>query len=331
MKLIVTIDTEEDNWSDWAGESSSAASIERIPRLQELFDRFAVRPTYLVTHAVACATVASTILRRIEERGACEIGAHCHPWNTPPVEEPRTAAHTMMCNLDAGLLDRKVESLTSKLESVFGRRPSSFRAGRWGYGPRVARAVRQAGYEVDSSVSPYVDWSEEHGPDYSRVPLRSCFLPGELFGGDPGMEPIEIPATVGFLQPDFETASRVLARITSGSWRRLRLYGLLYRLRLLNRVWLSPENQTVREMVALTHTAAARGLPHVNLTFHSSTLQAGLTPFVRSESDERAFLGRIGSYLEFATTAGLASMTLTEAGRRCGSGNGRIPIDASCR
>jgi len=313
MRLIVTIDTEEDNWDDYGADRPAVSNVDRIEALQELLDSFGVRPTYLVTYPVARSPAASGILRRILDRGGCEIGAHCHPWSTPPFEERRTERNSMLCNLEPTLQARKIETLTRVIEDSFSRRPTSFRAGRWAYSRGVAAAVASAGYVVDTSVAPYVDWSEMHGPDFSDVALRSWFRPGELFGGPADSEPIEIPATVGFLQKNFEVARRLHRRLTRGPIRRLRLYGVLYRMRLLNRVWLSPEFQSSREMIALTRVAARNGMRHVNLVFHSSTLQAGLTPFVRTKDDERVFWQRIREYSSFARREGLSPILLTDA------------------
>ena len=53
MKLIVTIDAEEDNWGEYWLAQYSVQNIENIPELQEIFDRFNVKPTYLVNYPVA--------------------------------------------------------------------------------------------------------------------------------------------------------------------------------------------------------------------------------------------------------------------------------------
>ena len=53
MKLVVTIDTEEDNWGSLRLTHYSFDNIARIPALQEMFDRFNVKPTYLMTYPVA--------------------------------------------------------------------------------------------------------------------------------------------------------------------------------------------------------------------------------------------------------------------------------------
>lgn len=49
MKLAITIDTEEDNWGSYNTTQYTTKNIERISKLQEVFDQFNVVPTYLVS------------------------------------------------------------------------------------------------------------------------------------------------------------------------------------------------------------------------------------------------------------------------------------------
>ena len=108
MKLVITVDTEEDNWGDYRPTGWTLENIARLPALQRLFDDFNAQPTYLITYPVATDENAAAILGELLQAGTCEIGAHCHPWNTPPFEEPNTTVNTMLCNLDEHLQgDRK--------------------------------------------------------------------------------------------------------------------------------------------------------------------------------------------------------------------------------
>ncbi len=314
MKLIVTIDTEEDNWANFDAGNFTVDNIEEIPGLQEIFDEFSVRPTYLITYPVATAQRSAGVFKKILKRDGCEIGSHLHPWNTPPMEETPSPRHSMLCNLPEELQLKKVKTLTETLEQVFGKRPVSFRAGRWGYSENVARTLVAADYLVDTSVAPYVDWSSEHGPNFTDVPLQPYWHRiDEVFPGGSTDELIEIPATVGFLQSDFAEAHRRHRAIVNSPLRRLKLYGVAYKLNLLNKIWLSPENHSAYEMTRLTKRLMEKQFPYVNLTFHSPTLRRGLTPFVSTANDERRFLDRIRRYLEFAATTGLKSIGLAEA------------------
>jgi hypothetical protein len=56
-----------------------------------------------------------------------------------------------------------MENLHKAFVARFGVTPVSFRAGRWAFGPAVARSIQDLGYRVDSSVIPLVDWSVYEG------------------------------------------------------------------------------------------------------------------------------------------------------------------------
>lgn len=113
MYFTVTIDTEEDNWGEYDRESYSIENIRRIPRLQQIFDDRGVRPTYLITHPVASSRLGVDTLAHLQDEGRCEVGTHPHPWNTPPLEEPRTPRNSYINNLDSDLQFRRSEPYTS--------------------------------------------------------------------------------------------------------------------------------------------------------------------------------------------------------------------------
>jgi len=170
MKLIITIDTEEDGWEDYNPTGNTVSNISQIPLLQELFDEFNVKPTYLITHPVATDEKAVSILKGIMETGRCEIGSHCHPWNTPPFEEDNNGKNSMLCNLPSELQYKKMSSLHNTITENFGIEPVSFRSGRWGYGRDVAANLQRLGYRIDTSIIAYTDWTDSHGPDFSEIP-----------------------------------------------------------------------------------------------------------------------------------------------------------------
>src|SRR5438132_1454724 len=129
-------------------------NVRQLPRLDRLFERLAVRPTYFTTYQVAIQPWAVRILQETQARGTAEIGAHLHPWNTPPFEEAFVPRNTMLVNLPARLQAAKLDTLTDTLCAGMGRRPLAFRAGRWAFGPSTAAALLTRGYRVDSSVTP---------------------------------------------------------------------------------------------------------------------------------------------------------------------------------
>jgi len=313
MKLVITIDVEEDNWSRYSATDNPVSNVERLVGLQALFDRYGARPTYLLSYPVATTPESVTILKRLSAEGRCELGMHCHPWNTPPFDEEITDVHSMLCNLPDALVERKLTVLHDTICKNFGCSPVSFRAGRWGFGPAVARTLCKLGYRVDTSVSPYEDWRIYHGPDYSgfqlhpyRFEAENISLPmesGTLF---------EVPTSVGFLQEDFDRCRSWMPRLDNGVCRMLHLKGILGRLRVLNKVWLSPELSEAGAMIELIDRLCEKQLPVLNMSFHSTSLKAGLAPFVTFPEEEADFLKRIEAVLAHARNSNFEFLTLDE-------------------
>src|SRR5262245_14766296 len=91
--LLVVIDTEEEfDWSKPFDRGSTGVTHMRsIGRLQEVFDEFGVRPVYVVDFPIASQEESAAPLRELQRSRRCEIGAHLHPWVSPPFEEPVNA------------------------------------------------------------------------------------------------------------------------------------------------------------------------------------------------------------------------------------------------
>jgi len=313
MKLIITIDTEEDNWGCYSPTGHTLENIERIPRLQALFDEFSVKPTYLITYPVATDNRSASILRSILETGRCEIGAHCHPWNTPPIEEEMGRVNSMLCNLPLDLQYRKLSCLDRTIQERLGTKPVSFRAGRWGYNQGVASNLKRLGYEVDTSITPYTSWTKDNGPDFSDMSPRSYpFNPESIRDIEPHGPLIEIPATIGYLQKNFATCSSISKTLGRRPMRYLRLNGILSRLRLITKVWLSPEVTDGEGMIRLAKRMWRNNYAVINMFFHSPSLKAGLSPFVKSPQEETQFLARIREFLKYAHDAGMEPATLSD-------------------
>ena len=313
MKLIVTIDTEEDNWGNYSPTDYSLRNIDRLPALQALFNQYAVRPTYLITYPVATTEKTVRILSDLLKEGNCEIGTHCHPWNTPPYEEQCSEQNSMLSNLPEDLQYRKLRFLHNSIKQNFGIDAISFRAGRWGFSQEVAKNIVRLGYKVDTSVTPYTDWRVYGGVDYSNSSPQPYRMKWEDISDSFDCDLIELPASVGYLQKNFSMCNRVLESLRQAPLCKLRLIGLLHKLRLVNKVGLSPELADSRNMIQLAQRLIKNRYEILNMFFHSPSLQSGLTPFVRTAADEKRFLQTIQEFLVYARDSGIESITLSES------------------
>ncbi|MCP3178141.1 polysaccharide deacetylase family protein [Desulfuromonas sp. KJ2020] len=316
MKLFITIDTEEDNWANYSRTDNPVENIRKIVELQALFDRYGARPTYLVSYPVATNPESVSILRRILEQRKCEIGAHCHPWNTPPFEEELNDFNTMLCNLPEPLILKKLTTLHEAIVKNFGVTPVSFRAGRWGFSSGVARSLAKLNYRVDTSVSPYIDWSEYDGPDFSNFsPAPYRFDPDDIGTPNPGGALMQMPATVAFLQRDFESCRQFSKTLETSLGKKLRLKGIYHCLGLLNKAWFSPEVSDHKTLIKLVYRMKMEGFPCMNMSFHSTTLKIGLSPFVKNKYEERKFYFKIEKLLSYINNKNIEIVLLKNIGK----------------
>lgn len=290
--LIVVIDTEEE--FDWDApfdcNSRSTTNILFQPLAQEIMDRHGIVPMYVVDYPVADTPEAVSILRTMAVSGRCEIGAHLHPWVTPPHQEVINTYNSFPGNLPPALERKKLARLTARIEDAFGQRPTVYKAGRYGLGPATFATLLELGYRVDASVVPHTDFSDANGPDFTSF-FAGPFAPVE------GL--IELPLSVHFTGALAGAGPKLYPYMVAHSAAGLRLPGLTARLGLLERLRLSPEGHSLKDMKRQTRTALARGERYFMLTYHSSTLLPGGTPYVRSVADREEFLHALESYFEF--------------------------------
>lgn len=290
--LIVVVDTEED--FDWGAEprreNTRVDSIGFIHRVQSIFDDYGIRPCYVVDYPVVDDVSSAGVLKEIHESDRCEIGAHLHPWVTPPYVERLSRRNMYPGNLDPTVEFGKLSRLASRVEEVFGRRPTCYKAGRYGFGPATAGALEELGFEVDLSICPAFDHASDGGPDYSRELARPFW-----FGRTGGL--LEIPLTSGFVGW-VGPARRKLYNIGS-RLERLKVPGILSKLGAVDRLVLSPEGFSHSDHRKLSKVLLDEGVRIFTWSFHSPSVVPGNTPYVRSTAELSRFLDSFRQYFDF--------------------------------
>lgn len=310
--LIVLVNAEEE--FDWdAGfdrRATSVSAMADVEQAQRIFDEYGIRPTYVVDYPVATQPAGAAPLRAIAQSGRACIGAHLHPWVTPPHDEALGAANSFPGNLPPELEAAKLRATVEAIERGVGVRPRVYQAGRYGIGPNTPELLRQEGFLVDLSVSPPYDYSAEGGPDFSSQGCEPFWLEaprgsngtaatGAGGAGSAGEPLLAVPlagAWVGFAG-GASRALHALASAPSLQW--ARLPGLLSRAGAVSRLRLSPEGFDHADHVRLTCDLLARGVRTFVYSFHAPSLKPGCTQYVRNDDDLRAFLDRMRRYFDF--------------------------------
>lgn len=292
--LSVVVHTEEE--FEWSRDvSRSAISVEHmhhIDRAQDIFDAFGIVPNYVIDYPIASQPLGYEILRRYQDDGRALIGAHLHPWVSPPLTESLTRANTYPGNLPQELEYEKLRVLTETITENFGKRPLTYLAGRYGNGPNSAAILEELGYEVDISVAPPIDYGADGGPDYSGFSAEPFWFGTQRrLLGLPGAG-----CYAGWLKGAGTPFYRLL---THPSLRWARLPGIASRLRAFERIRLSPEDYTLPEMQRMTRSMLDDGQRIFVFSFHSPSVHPGYTPYVRDEAGLRQFLDKTRGYFEW--------------------------------
>ncbi|OHA59651.1 MAG: hypothetical protein A2589_02220 [Candidatus Vogelbacteria bacterium RIFOXYD1_FULL_46_19] len=306
-KFIITVDTEADNqWARPSGEKVD--NIYLLPRFQELCQRFGLPPTYLVTYEVAADSRSVSLLRSFQDEGA-EIGAHLHPWTTPPFildRDYERIAHRFPHELSDSELKDKVAALTQIVAKNFGQ-PVSFRAGRWGFDDRVAKEIVRQGYLIDCSVTPKISWrttrgdpNKEGGPDYSRESLYPYDREGIL----------EVPLTVvstNLLIKENGLFLKLYNQWLEGFIKRV-FNKLIFRIRPLR---IFPET-TKRDLESIVKSAIHNKLPVIQFMIHSSELMPGGSKYAKTTDDVDRTYQKLEDLFSFVVEKGIEGVTLKE-------------------
>lgn len=175
-RLIVSIDTEIDADPYWRISTPPAfTSITKgVPDVfTPLFERYGVRPTYLLSPEIIEDEECVEVLKRLGPE--VELGTHLH---AEFIEPERSLFTHNMAGKHHNALQRqyepqvereKLRNLTKAFERAFGYKPLSHRAGRFGRSEHTLGFLAGLGYKVDSSVTPGVLWELEEGRlDYRK-------------------------------------------------------------------------------------------------------------------------------------------------------------------
>lgn len=320
VSVVVTIDTEGDD--EWTfHRSPTLENIVAMREFEAMIERVGAKSTYLVTEKVAADPASVGVLGEIQARGTCEIGAHCHAWNNPPIDEAREGEGQYFLNeLDEATQFAKLEVLTDRIESSFGVRPTTFRAGRFGANEATMRSLQKLGYLVDSSVTPGINWQKTPGmpggpggPNYVGAPYTHYRMSGSDMCSEGPDGLIQIPVTV------------VRNKQLPAAWERalgqFGPTGLVSRIAgkagLGNLVWFRPTFHSTDEMLVSAREALGRGARVLNMMLHSSEVLPGGSPYLRTKEEVSAFLGRTEETLEAVMNQWQAvPRTLAECGDR---------------
>lgn len=272
-RFLICADAEEE--FDWSGPFSrrhvKTTAARALPAATQRFQAMGVQPVYLCDYPMIDTDRSAEINRGLVEDGLCAVGAQLHPWVTPPFDEALTPRNSFASNLPHTLEEAKLIHLTRRLTDQLGCRPLLYRAGRYGIRAASFPILARLGYRLDLSVRSHFDYRAQGGPNFRGLPLHPWATGDDI---------ICLPLTTGWTGP--------LRRLHP--LHRLRmLRGPLSRLRLLQRVPMTPEGTPLRSALEAIARLDADEVRVFHLSFHTPSLVPGHTPYVRTTEDLRVF------------------------------------------
>jgi hypothetical protein len=303
QRVLLTVDTEEE--FDWTAPFSrdrhGLEHVAAIPRFQTFCEEIGAHPVYLVDWPIATDARAVEIIGDAVRRGTAEVGVQLHPWVNPPFGEEVCNRNSYAGNLPRALEAAKFAALRDRIESAFGTAPLIYRAGRYGLGPDRASILKANGIAIDTSVRSLFDYRAQHGPDYSNHPVHPYWV-------DTERTLLELPVTTvywGVLRQLGRHIHRIQRHVPT-------FFAGFSRLRLLERIALTPEGVTAQEAVRGIDIALDQQLPVLVLSFHSPTLAPGFTPYARSEADVEALYDWLRAIYAYLDQRSVRSVTVDE-------------------
>lgn len=299
--LCISIDCECDKGPGWVCRrplSFVGVTEGMAERLHPLFQRYAAKPTYLLSAEVMRDERSVNWLRKISDQA--ELGSHLHGEFVDPDAFVPVVTSAFQRDYPLEIERLKMANLTALFCDTFDRSPRAYRAGRFGLGANSLEILQSQGYWVDCSVTPYADWGNVGGPSFRGAPTqpywphyeqperpRSSALPTDL---------LEVPVT---MRPSRFAALPFVGRHVSGRW--------------LRPTWGSADSLlSVAKQEIERSALAGRQLIVLNCMFHNVEVVPGVSPYAGNETAARSILKKLEELLKFAAREAISVIGLTD-------------------
>lgn len=297
--FIISIDVEPDCSPSWhySNPLTFKGVHEGIGKiLQPFFNRFDVKPTYLINNVVLEDDQSICTFKKLP--GEFELAAHLHPEFILPEKAFDNYAgkkgEANCCFYPAAIEFEKIKNITQLFKDQFGYSPTSFRAGRFSAGKNTIESLVKLGYWVDTSVTPHINWADktrEKPVDYRRADEQPYWIkPGDyLEKALEGKTVLEVPVTIDFQK-------RFLRKATPK--------------------WLRPVYSSVPDVKRIIDNYQKRykgAAPIVfNMMFHNVEVIPGISPYVQSQEEAKQYLSQIQYFIEQISGIGGKSVGLSD-------------------
>jgi hypothetical protein len=309
MKLVITVDVEEEGLftGRYPRVPSGVKNVQELSRIEFVSREFGLPLTLLVTYPAAVDRECGRVLRFWRRELGAEIGAHLHPWNTPPFPKLPFPEPVRSDLLPDSLLRAKLESLNEAMGKRLEVKPASFRMGRFDLGAGMRRLLPACGFHTDSSVVPYRLMA--NGADHFMAENDPFWWDRNETGAG---SLLEVPLTQLALLPRLSAELYRVSRRMTGK-RRWKLFSAF---RALGVVGIQPAWYPLPSMQWAARLHHSRGGKVLTLFFHSTELLPGASPYFPSDAAVRRLTGKIRQFLRWLTNRySIEGVTLSQLDR----------------
>lgn len=306
MKLVISIDVEEEGLfsGTYARTPPGVSNVAHLQRLEFIPREFGFPLTLLVTYHAARDPVSRQVLEYWRDRYGTEIGAHLHPWNTPPLIELPEPEPVRSEKIPLPILREKLANLVGSIQKNLGVTPRSFRMGRFDWGPRLLSLLPEMGFQVDSSMVPLDQ--KVGGPRHFLAPNDPFPL---AVPGSAGLPLVEAPLTMVPVLAGTPRLMYRLSRAVPGAGGERLLSWFRYVLAAgIHPVWYPLASM---RLAAARHRS--RGGRVLNMFLHSSEIAPGGTPQFPDTAAVERLIAKIRAFLTWLKKTGpVQGVTLSE-------------------
>jgi hypothetical protein len=305
LYLIITIDVEEEGLfsGNYPRAGAGVANVAELRRLEFVHQEFGFPLTLLVTYPVARDPAAREVLVAWQQERGAEVGAHLHPWNTPPYSDLSSPEPIATARLPLTLVGEKLKTLVDCLTEGFQEPPRSFRMGRFDWSAGLLELLPGCGLRVDSSMVPLTFKGE--GPQNFLAPADPFWLE---VSAAPGVRLLEAPVT---MVPVWKSSAKAVHRL-AGLLPGKAGQALLSRYRFVGAAGIHPAwfPQFSMRLAATLHRR--RGGRVLTLFLHSSELLPGGSPDFPDTASVDRLVAKLRDFLAWLVKQGpVTGLTLS--------------------
>ncbi len=290
-KFLITIDTEPDCNTKWQRSNPETFSsiIYGIPKLlRPIWDKYSVKPIYFVCPRVLNDYKSCIVLREEIKKGAI-IGAHLHSEFIEPQQKYNGSEGLPSKEYPCFAYDKTVEfekirNLKIAIKEKLNYEAIWYRAARYGADIDTISILEKLGFKYDSSVTPYINWKNQGGPNHSKSPLSEYKISKsslyELASDENSFNIIEYPITI------YKKRFGFLEKFLPDNW-------LFYN-------WLRPSHMTIFEQKKMIDKLFSLNKNRTFvMMFHSMEIIINKSPYVRNRLMQKRFLYNLKKTIEY--------------------------------